>query len=105
MLNALEVGTRVPIHRHLMTSETVVAWRGAWSGYFMMRCLAWIPEALCMMARLLRTRLSLWRLPGLGFVPGTACLVSRCLRGLGTQLRCMRLLLFLRLRMGLMGGD
>ena len=24
MLNALEVGTRVPIHRHLKTSETVV---------------------------------------------------------------------------------
>ena len=28
MLNALEVGTRVPIHRHLKTSETVVCLEG-----------------------------------------------------------------------------
>jgi hypothetical protein len=33
MLNALEVGTRVPIHRHLMTSETVVCLEG---------CLDWV---------------------------------------------------------------
>lgn len=29
MLNALEVGTRVPIHRHLKTSETVVCLEGS----------------------------------------------------------------------------
>ena len=28
MLNALEVGTRVPIHRHLKTSETVICLEG-----------------------------------------------------------------------------
>ena len=28
MLNALEVGTRVPIHRHLRTSETVICLEG-----------------------------------------------------------------------------
>ena len=33
MLNALEVGTRVPIHRHLKTSETVVCLEG---------CLEWV---------------------------------------------------------------
>lgn len=33
MLNALEVGTHVPIHRHLKTSETVVCLEG---------CLDWI---------------------------------------------------------------
>ncbi len=33
MLNALEVGTRVPIHRHLKTSETVVCLEG---------CLDWV---------------------------------------------------------------
>lgn len=33
MLNALEVGTKVPIHRHLKTSETVVCLEG---------CLDWI---------------------------------------------------------------
>ena len=55
-----------------------------------------------MMARQQWMSRSLCRPPGLGFAPGAACLVSRCLRELGTQLRCMRLLLFLRLRMGLM---
>lgn len=29
MLNALEVGTRVPIHRHLKTSETVICLKGS----------------------------------------------------------------------------
>ena len=29
MLNALEVGTKVPIHRHLKSSETVICIRGA----------------------------------------------------------------------------
>lgn len=33
MLNVLEVGTRVPIHRHLKTSETVVCLEG---------CLDWV---------------------------------------------------------------
>ncbi len=33
MLNALEVGTKVPIHRHLKTSETVICLEG---------CLDWI---------------------------------------------------------------
>jgi cupin fold WbuC family metalloprotein len=33
MLNALEVGTRVPIHRHPKTSETVVCLEG---------CLEWV---------------------------------------------------------------
>ena len=33
MLNALEVGTQVPIHRHLRTSETVVCLEG---------CLDWV---------------------------------------------------------------
>lgn len=33
MLNALEMGTRVPIHRHLKTSETVVCLEG---------CLEWV---------------------------------------------------------------
>lgn len=33
MLNALEVGTRVPIHRHLKTSETVICIEG---------CLDWV---------------------------------------------------------------
>ena len=33
MLNALEVGTHVPIHRHLKTSETVVCLEG---------CLDWV---------------------------------------------------------------
>ena len=33
MLNALEVGTHVPIHRHLITSETVVCMEG---------CLDWV---------------------------------------------------------------
>lgn len=33
MLNALEVGTRVPIHRHLKTSETVICLEG---------CLDWV---------------------------------------------------------------
>lgn len=33
MLNALEVGTHVPIHRHLMTSETVICLEG---------CLDWV---------------------------------------------------------------
>lgn len=33
MLNALEVGTRVPIHRHFKTSETVVCLEG---------CLEWV---------------------------------------------------------------
>lgn len=33
MLNALEVGTKVPIHRHLQTSETVICLEG---------CLDWI---------------------------------------------------------------
>lgn len=33
MLNALEVGTKVPIHRHLKTSETVVCLEG---------CLDWV---------------------------------------------------------------
>ena len=33
MLNALEVGTKVPIHRHLKTSETVICLEG---------CLDWV---------------------------------------------------------------
>ena len=33
MLNSLEVGTKVPIHRHLKTSETVVCLKG---------CLDWV---------------------------------------------------------------
>ena len=33
MLNALEVGTHVPIHRHLKTSETVICLEG---------CLDWV---------------------------------------------------------------
>jgi hypothetical protein len=33
MLNALEVGTQVPIHRHLKTSETVICLEG---------CLDWV---------------------------------------------------------------
>lgn len=33
MLNALEVGTTVPIHRHLKTSETVICLEG---------CLDWV---------------------------------------------------------------
>lgn len=33
MLNALEVGTKVPIHRHLTTSETVICLEG---------CLDWV---------------------------------------------------------------
>lgn len=33
MLNALEVGTKVPIHRHLKTSETVICLEG---------CLEWV---------------------------------------------------------------
>ena len=33
MLNALEVGTRVPIHRHLKSSETVICLKG---------CLDWV---------------------------------------------------------------
>ena len=33
MLNALEVGTHVPIHRHLKTSETVICLKG---------CLDWV---------------------------------------------------------------
>ncbi len=33
MLNALEVGTKVPIHRHLRTSETVICLEG---------CLDWV---------------------------------------------------------------
>lgn len=33
MLNALEVGTHVPIHRHLKTSETVICLEG---------CIDWI---------------------------------------------------------------
>ena len=33
MLNALEVGTRIPIHRHLKTSETVICLEG---------CLDWV---------------------------------------------------------------
>ena len=100
MLNTLEVGTRVTIHRHLKTSETVVCLEG---------CLDWVfydempgvdtcgpvhdGETAADETQFVETA-------GLGFAPGTACLVSRCLRELGTQLRCMRLLLFLRLRMG-----
>ena len=34
MLNALEVGTRVPIHRHLKTSETVVCLEGCFEEVF-----------------------------------------------------------------------
>ena len=33
MLNALEVGTKIPIHRHLKTSETVICLEG---------CLDWV---------------------------------------------------------------
>lgn len=36
MLNALEPGTVMPIHRHHASSETVVLLRGKISGYFMM---------------------------------------------------------------------
>lgn len=34
MLNAIEPGTRIPIHRHPNTSETVVALRGRLREYF-----------------------------------------------------------------------
>lgn len=34
MLNALEPGTQLPVHRHLASSETVVILRGAATQYF-----------------------------------------------------------------------
>ena len=34
MLNAIEPGTRMPVHRHRITSETVVCLRGHFEEYF-----------------------------------------------------------------------
>ena len=34
MLNAIEPGTRMPVHRHRTTSETVVCFRGHFEEYF-----------------------------------------------------------------------
>ena len=37
MLNALEVGTKVPIHRHLETSETTICLQGCMDVVFLRR--------------------------------------------------------------------
>ena len=105
MLNVLEVGTKVPIHRHLKTSETVVCLEDVWTGCSMRSRQVWIPVVLCMMARWLHTRHNLLRLLGLGCAPVRRCMGYRCLRVLGTQLRCMNRAPYLKRRMGRTGSD
>lgn len=59
MLNALEVGTHVPIHRHLKISETVVVLRDVWIGFSMRSFLGLIQVGRCIMGKRQRMKVVL----------------------------------------------
>lgn len=61
MLNALEPGTHVPIHRHLKTSETVICLEGCLDEVFTKNCLELIRVVLFLMEKRQQMRRSLQR--------------------------------------------
>ena len=53
MLNVLEPGTQVPIHRHEDTSETVICLKGRLDVVFLRNSPIWMPEGQFTMGKLL----------------------------------------------------